>query len=207
MKLKETKKLFQGTYSYKLVVVTPFASKFRSRNLDNIFAYPQTAWYRPSDFEHVKKVINHLKKIENYSLRVEHPWLSIYSNSRQDLLALANIDKAYIKYFYEPSVDLMPNQIVMHDMPYHFKVTVGIGNNNLSSFIDWAKDNENFRIPRWSREQLSRDRRYVQSYFYAKDQSNLLLAKIHLGSSIHKIETIVNKDQTKAQMYDPKYDK
>lgn len=214
MLLKETKKLFYGKYKHKIILVTSLAHLFRHKNLKSVSRYLDRLVRETNvdsivigfravpeeDIYYSKQLISKINSLkENYSLRIENPWLSVYSNSYDELMSLASVNENNVKYFYSPLIEIEEGQIVMHDMPFDFKVTIGSGSNDLKSFVEWSNDNSNFKVPEFSKQILSKNIRWRQSYFYVKDEKNLLLAKLHVGRSIHKIEKIINKSANQSE--------
>ena len=96
MLTKETRRLFQGQYQYKAVLVCPAAGWFRGRNvseaLDKIkengigaHKNPFNKVKTPEDFDYCMKLAKSILKMSNFNIRVESPFISFYTNNRQDI--------------------------------------------------------------------------------------------------------------------------
>jgi hypothetical protein len=81
----------------------------------------------------------------------------------------------------------------MPKMPFEFRVTVGKTTSNHGAFIEWAEANSKVKLTKSCKNELSKDRSWGGAYFYVTGDKNLLLAKMHLGGSIAKIERIVKQ--------------
>lgn len=211
IQFKETKKLFFNKYKYKIVLICQGCYVFRSNDWDRaaerlrlkaLSPEDKTDDYVPYfgkkpavDINYCYDILDTLRSIDEYALRVENPWLTIYSNNKDDIDTIANLNPSKVKYVCIPYIELSENVIVMNDTPFQYRVTIGRGTLNCSSFVDWANNNKNVRLTRKCQEYLLSGRpRYNNLVFYITGDNNLLLAKIHLGSNITKIEHIVNHD-------------
>ena len=194
-----------GKYQYKIVLVCAGAAWFRnsdlsyaSKKLSEVDLNATTpTWYygikTQEDLNYTTAVRNALAKFENYSLRVEAIWLSFYSNSLKDIHELANISKSRVKYICQPEEykKLEKNTVVMPKIPFDFKVTLSKTTSNHISFIEWAQNNSKLKLTKTCIRDLSKENSWGGSYFYVNGDKNLLVAKMHLGGCISKIERIV----------------
>lgn len=195
-----------GEYQYKIVLVFGGSGWFRSNNLDYALErlnavdvkLAQYQWQHgiktQEDLDYAYDVHKTLLKLENYTVRVESPWLSVYSNSHKVIDALSKIDKSKVKYICLPASAnrLDKDTVVMPRIDYEFKVTLGKTTSNHHGFIEWAENNAKLKLTKTCRRDLSKDRSWGGSYFYITGEKNLLMAKMHLGGCINKIERIVS---------------
>ena len=68
---------------------------------------------------------------------------------------------------------------------------MGSAKQNLSSFVNWSKNNPKVRLPKRAQKDLVKDYSPGGSYFYVKDAKSLTMVKMFLGSYISKVETVV----------------
>jgi hypothetical protein len=200
------KKLYKGRYQYKIVLVSSGVSLFRSGDLDKIFKnlseiviepklddkfYTYTLVKSQEDLDYLFDVYQALLSINDFSIRVESPWLSIYFSSEADVNTLKNINEARVKYIYQPSAILSEGEIVS-TLPFDYKVHFKNTASKQESFLLWATDNKNIRLPKSTINALSHAIKYPPSlYFYITGDKNLTMAKMHLGSIITRVEKIV----------------
>jgi hypothetical protein len=78
---------------------------------------------------------------------------------------------------------------------YDFKVTLGKTIKEYSAFIEWAETNKKLKLTKSCKSALNSNRSWGGTHFYVTGEKNLLLAKMHLGGSINKVERIVKSDQ------------
>ena len=201
---KTTKRLFKGTYQYKIVLVCSCAQWFRSGDMDATLASLNSLTssdkksgytYGPrtqEDLDYAFLLQKQLKKLKDIEIRVESPWVTIYSNSKSDVDSLVKIDPMRVKYVSIPETTLEKDTIVMPKMDYEFRITMGKTTKEHSSFIEWAETNNKVKLTKSCKKDLSKDRSWGGTYFYITGEKNLLLARMHLGGSINKIERIIN---------------
>lgn len=211
MQYKQTKKLFYGTYQYKIVLVCAGAGWFRGMNWDfaseklskvdlskNATQHPSFSRYTgtsiktPEDLHYANKLLATLRKLDDIDLRVESPWISLYTNTEKHIKKITSLDESRIKYVSVPDKDsnLSVGTIILPKVDFEFKVTMGRTTQEYSSFIDWADSGNKVKLTRTCRKQLSENSSWGGSYFYITGDKNLLLAKMHLGGTIAKIERI-----------------
>jgi len=201
---KVTKRLFNGTYQYKIVLVCAGASLFRSGDMDSTLLQlkkidlnkSSESWIRSiktqEELEYCFALQAQLKKLKNIDIRVESPWISIYSNSKSDIDAIANVNTDNVKYISAPSSNSLEHgTIVLPKIDFEFKVTLGKTSVEHSAFIDWAESNSKVKLTKTCKRDLAKDRSWGGTYFYITGDNTLLLAKMHLGGSINKVERII----------------
>jgi hypothetical protein len=203
-----TKKLFRGIYQYKIVLVCSGASLFRSgdmeatlKELNNIVlakgnSFTQRYGVRiktADELDYAKKLQSKISKMSNFEIRVESPWITIYTNSRQDIDALAKIDNSKVKYICKPptNASLEEGTIIMPKMPYDYRVTLGKTTNNYLTFIEWASTTSKVKLTKSCIKDLSKDRSWGGTHLYVSGDKVLLVTKMHLGGAINKIERII----------------
>ena len=196
MLTKTTTKLFYGTYQYKIVLVSPFAGSFRLNDYNSIIEDLENRINPepPARFSiYARKLAKKLDLMADYSCRVEYPWVSIYTNSKKDIDDIIKLGETPIKYVSIPpdNIVLIKDEIVMHDTPYDFRVTLGYTNQNYSSFVAWAENNSSLKLTKSCIAALNSNRSWGGSYFYVLGDNNLLMTKLHIGGAIAKIERII----------------
>ena len=139
------------------------------------------------------KLANVLNSLTDLDVRVESPWISVYSNSKADIEALANIDHDKVKYISEPPENnvLATNTVIMPKMDYEFRVTLGKTIQEHSAFISWAENNKKLKLTKSCIKDLSKSRSWGGTHFYVTGENNLLMVKMHLGGSLAKVERII----------------
>lgn len=202
MEYKTTRKLFRNLYQYKIVLVCSGASLFRSGDLDSALdlltstklGKNRTHIKTSEDLDYALAIHSKLSNMSDMEIRVESPWLTVYSNSKSDIHALVKIDKNKVKYVCEPAKDtnLAPNTILMPKMKYDYRITLGKTSQPNPAFIDWASTSKKCKLTKSCIRDLGKPRSWGGTHFYITGDNNLLLAKMHLGGSIAKIERIIN---------------
>ena len=204
---KETKSLFLKKYQYKVVLVCPAASGFRGgyfetalkelKNYklgDKIFGW-QNRIQNQFDLENSIDVCTDLKNLQSIEVRVESPWISIYTNNVKDVNILAKKYANIIKYISKPAKPdtLEDDTIVMPKMDYDFKVTLAASKTEHSAFVQWAETNAKLKVTKSCKRDLLRPRSWGGTHFYVTGNNNLLMAKMHLGGCIAKIQRIIKE--------------
>lgn len=203
IQVKRTSKLFANRYKNKAVIITAFSGFFRGNNLQ--FAekklkecgsdpknYP--AWARkatPSDVDYGLKLCKFLNSIENYTLRIESPFLSFYTNDDTDLKAITSIDTNYVKYVSIPENNLEENTIYLRRINYGFRITMGKTSQSHDNFIKWCEKNDKVKLPKKSKKDLTETSSWGGYYFYVKDEKSLTMVKMFLGSDIARIDRVI----------------
>lgn len=200
-KVVHTEKLFQGKYKYKLVISLGVAAWFRGADLekakfhseDNNRYYTRSS--TPGDKIYGKKLITFLSELSDWHIRVETPYLSVYLNNLTDLESLVKFSHARIKYVSIPNPDteskLLEKTVIVKNLDFDYRVTVGATRQNYSSFVQWSKDNPKVRLPKRAAKDLSKDSSPGGGYFYVKDDKSLTMVKMFLGRTITKVENVV----------------
>jgi len=211
---KTTKSLFMGKYQHKIVLVSSLAACFRSRDLDTILSYLKkkhvsfqldpkdlSAYYRtPSnkvtedDFGFAYQLHKKLSTMEDYSLRVESPWISLYCNNKKDVDAIIRFDSERVKYYSSPDEDLEVGTIIMPKIPFDYRVTMGKSSQPQLAFVNWADNTSKIKMTKSCRRDLQKPTSWGGTYFYINGDNMLLMAKMHLGGSITKIERIIRPE-------------
>lgn len=208
---KTTNKLFRGIYQYKVVLVVPGSGLFRSRDSTEIIdhlkqinlldnsknSYGAFHWRNgiktQDDIDYAFKLQSKISKLADFELRVESPFISIYTNNEKDVDSIINISKDRVKYVSKPptNTELVSGTIMLPKINYDFRVTLGKTTQEYTSFIAWAESNKKVKLTKSCIRDLKRDHSWGGTYFYISGDNNLLLAKMHLGGSINKVERIV----------------
>jgi hypothetical protein len=210
MLYKTTNRLFRGLYQYKLVIVCAGANWFRGGDMDGVLeqlkkvsilenalkdrlSYHRSNIKTQEDLDYAFKLQSELKKLKDIEVRVETPWISVYTNSKSNVDKLIKLDASKVKYASIPpaSTTLGQDTIIMPKMPYDFRITLGKTTQNHSAFIGWAEQNKKLKLTKACKRELSKDRSWGGTHFYITGDNNLLMAKMHLGGSINKVERII----------------
>jgi hypothetical protein len=186
------------------VIICAGAQWFRNNDLNEAldklkaidlakFSYKSNTIKTQDDLDYAFKLQTALSGLSDVEVRVESPWLSIYSNNRKDIDKLSKIDVEKVKYISVPASNtgLDKDTVVMPKMNYDYRITLGKTNQEHSTFIDWANANKKCKLTKSCVSALLRPRSWGGQHFYITGDNNLLLAKMHLGSSIAKVERIV----------------
>jgi len=210
MEYKTTRKLFRGTYQYKIVLICAGASWFRNRDMDKIFEelklvdllqnQKKASTWRLStliktqdELDYTFNLASTLSTFTQYELRVESPWITIYSNNKKNIDKLLALDPHKVKYVSQPDPDvsLAQGTIVMPKMAYEFRVTLGKTVQPNPAFVEWADTNKKCKLTKSCIRDLGKQRSWGGTHFYITGDNNLLMAKMHLAGAIAKIERIV----------------
>jgi hypothetical protein len=206
MKYKETRSLFLGTYQYKVVLVCPTASLMRggdfegaSKELELWNPGDKTNWNWQSriktldEYEYCKSITKDLKKLKEFEIRIEQPNVNIYTNNEKDDTFLEKKYSENIKYISKPlkTSVLEEGVIVMPKMDYGYKITMGATRQEYTAFVDWAETNAKVKLTKSCGRDLSKSRSWGGTHFYITGDNNLLMAKMHLGSTISKVQRII----------------
>jgi hypothetical protein len=145
------------------------------------------------DLDYAFKLQNAMANMSNVDVRVETPWVTVYTNSMADLNKLINLDQEKVKYISLPpdNTTLSEDTIIMPKMDYEFRITLGKTTQEHSAFISWAENNKKCKLTKSCIKDLSKPRSWGGTHFYLTGDNNILMAKMHLGGSIAKIERII----------------
>ena len=203
---KITNKLFHNKYNYKIVVVCAGSSMFRLNSLEavdkklkqvvvdsNLVTRSNSKIRTQEELDYAQQLHTQLLKLKDYHIRVETPWISIYTNNLQDIDAIANISNDAVKYISEPTVDsgLEERTVVLPKINHDYRVTLGATKQEHSTFVSWAENTAKLKLTKSCKKDLLRDRSWGGTYFYVSGDKNLLVSKMHLGGCISKIERII----------------
>jgi hypothetical protein len=208
MLTKTTKSLFKGTYQYKIVLVCSIAGAFRSGDMSSTLeqlkkttvAQQSSGWTNhqtppktQEQLDYAFKLQHQINKLKNIEVRVEFPYISVYTNLKSDIDRLIKVDKDKVKYISVP-VDgnaLVKDTVIMPKIPYEFRITLGKTIQNHSAFVEWAEKTPKLKLTKSCRRDLLKDRSWGGTHFYLTGDNILLMTKMHLGGSINKIERVV----------------
>lgn len=205
MLYKTTTRLFKGLYQYKIVLVCPGASWFRGSmedalehlntiDLTDSKRSTRTSFIKTQEqLDYAFKLQGLLSKFKDIDIRVESPWISVYSNKKTEIDQLANLDTSLVKYVCRPSSNtaLSADSVIMPKMNYEFRVTLGKTTQENPAFIEWAETNKKVKLTKSCIKDLTKSRSWGGTHFYITGDNNLLMAKMHLGGSISKVERII----------------
>lgn len=209
MQFKTTTKLFRGIYQYKIVLVCSGAQWFRCGDMTTTLEHlkkvnlesPKANTWRnihiktQEDLDYAFKLQSALSKMSDIDVRVESPWISIYTNNKKHITTLTNLDKNQVKYVSAPPSNstLASNTIIMPKMNYDFRITLGKTSHEHSAFIAWAESNSKVKLTKSCKLDLLKDRTWGGKHLYVTGDNNLLMVKMQLGDSIAKIERIIKE--------------
>ena len=207
---KSTRSLFKGQYQYKIILVCPGARIFKdttprqvqefiSQTQESISGKAKQGMPRynkiktQAELDYMVKLYALLGSLQNFDSRIEDPWISIYTNNLSDIDLLINLNKDKVKVLYQPdaNVNLVVGTIVMPRINYDFRVTLGRTGQDQSAFVTWADSNKKIKMTKSTRTCLEKGRCWGGNHFYVTGDNNLLLAKMHLGGCIAKVERII----------------
>ena len=198
-------------YQYKIVLVVPGCSLFRTGDMESTLKGLQkisltknpneepyyNVWKSgiktQSDLDFAFKLQLAISKIKDFDIRVESPFISIYSNNKKDIDTLTKLDETKVKYISKPPENstLTSDTIVLPKVNYEYRVTLGKTTQDNSTFVQWANNNKKLRLTKSCIRDLTKDRSWGGTYFYVTGDNNLLMTKMHLGGSINKVERII----------------
>jgi len=201
---KTTNRLFKGTYQYKIVLICATASMFRSGDMDSALAQIKKILvsvssvysnrrFTQEDVDYAYKLHSAISSMSDFDLRVESPWISLYTNNLAHINLLTSLDETKVKYISAPPVNqqLASDSIIMPKMDYDYRITLGKTTTEHSAFVQWAENSDKLKLTKSCRKDLLKQRSWGGTYFYITGDNTLLMAKMHLGGSIAKIERII----------------
>jgi hypothetical protein len=200
MQVKTTTKLFKSKYQYKIVLAIAGASWFRSGDFFekisklSISSNGGVNTVRDQeDLDYALLLASTLQKIPDIDIRVEAPWITVYTNDRKQIDKLIKLDKNKVKYISQPSANttLAENTIVMPKMDYDYRITLGRTLHPNPAFVEWAETSPKCKLTKSCIRDLGKQRSWGGTHCYVTGDNNLLIVKMHLGESISKIERIV----------------
>jgi hypothetical protein len=106
---------------------------------------------------------------------------------------LAKLDSTNVKYICVPpkNSSLTNNTVIMPKMNFDYRVTLGKTMQENTAFITWASTNKKCKLTKSCIRDLGKTRSWGGTHFYITGDNNLLMAKMHLGGSISKVERII----------------
>jgi hypothetical protein len=213
LKKFETKKLFYGTFPYKLVWTSPVAVEFRGGNLakissliDNLQLQKRTTGQIHYNRFLLGSVISydHLKEIQalytaltynaDYKLRVEINDVCIFSHESEWLRTLADNLESVTQWWEPAGNNLQPNTILMKNMhDWQYKIT--LNNHVPDTFAPWVENNlEKIRIGNKLLANIREGDTYLNGYhFYVKNDRYLSLVRLVLGKSLRRIDKVISE--------------
>jgi hypothetical protein len=205
IQIKRTKKLFDNTYRFKVVILCIFAGYFRGnavhfaqqklKEAKKTGSYP--LWAKKATLQDVEfglTLCKELLKLENYSLRIESPIISFYTNNENDIKSIVNIDSDAVKYVSMPEhyQNMERDTVYVKKLDYGFKVTMGRTTQAQTNFIQWAGSNTHkIRMPKRCLDDLAHNHSWGGGHFYVKDDKTLTMVKMFLGNSIARVDSVV----------------
>jgi hypothetical protein len=203
--IKRTKKLFLDTYSYKVVIISVFASVFRGNDLDAVskkLAYYKANgatkslqfWSKNASIDDVtlaENILNLLTLMSDYVVRIESPLISIYTNDLEDVKKITDTITDIVKYVSLSEKELEKGVIYLKKIDFDYKITLGHIRTPQDALIKWCDNNSKIRMPKTCKEQLELGWGCKQRYFYVKDDRSLIMVKMFLGSNIQRIDRVV----------------
>ena len=203
IQVKETKRLFMDKYGYKIVLVVPAAHWFRGGNLN--FALNQLTgfnlqskhpkWTRiktQDDLDYCFDIYKALFGMSDYELRVESPFLSVYTNTPKNVDKLSKIDYERVKYISKPpATPLEQGTVIMAREGWEYKITLGRTRNHYGNFIEWADNTGLAKLTNSAKKALDRHASWGGAHFYVKDDRALTMTRMFLGDGIGRIDRVV----------------
>jgi hypothetical protein len=204
---KQTTRLFNGKYKYKIVLVSKAANWFRGANLESIKVNAsvtdrksQPIWAQKlsyEDVDYVKQLVNSMEKAPDFIIRVESPYVNFYTNNVTDIEKLAKIKETSVKYVSYPAPgsesDLDNKKIIVKTLDFAYRVTMGRSKQNYSSFLQWCNNIDRVRLTKRARLQLAKNSSWGGYYFYVKDEKTLTMVKMFVGGNILSVEDCVKQ--------------
>ena len=206
MKTNITKKLFFGTYQYKIALVCVFSRAFKVHSLNNCKELINTVVpYRLSRMDNngaaldyaleqdvSKKLVKCLLKMSDYKIRIEHAYINIYTNNKKDITTISKIDKLRIRYIAIPPDNIiLEADSLISNMPYDYRITLTRTVQDCQAFVQWADASSKVKLTKGTALALSSPNSNGGTYFYITGDNMLLMAKMHLGSYISRIERLI----------------
>ena len=205
MQYKTTTRLFRGTYQYKIVLICAGAGFFRSgdmvKTLSELNAIDINTYKHPyrfsiktqDDLDFALSLATTLSKCNDINVRVESPWVSIYTNDLSDIGKIASLKEENVKYISKPpdNTTLVEGTVILPKVNFDYRVTMGKTNQSYEAFLDWAHNNSKVLLTKNCDKSLRKPISWGGSHFYVTGEKTLLMVKMHLGGSITKVERII----------------
>jgi hypothetical protein len=204
---KQTTKLFNNKYKYKIVLVSKAAGWFRGCNFERVTEGLLLQSDPNADKWLIKLTSDEqvytlwlkatLEKLSNYEIRVENPFISFYTNTKEDVEKLAKLDSDRVKYVCLPAAGtenvLDQGTIIVKNLDFAYKVTMGRTRQNFNEFVQWCEGKDKIRMPKRAKADLSKSKCWGGSHFYVKDEKTLTMVKMFVGGFIHSVESVVKQ--------------
>jgi hypothetical protein len=132
--------------------------------------------------------------MQDYTLRVESPFISVYTNTPKNIDKLIKLDATRVKYISKPPANgqmLEAGSVIMVREGYSFKVTLGRTTRNHTDFIDWAETTGLVKLTGSAKKGLGRNASWGGGHFYVKDDRALTMVKMFLGGGISRVDRVV----------------
>lgn len=179
-----------------------YASVFRGNKLSitqskllAVASVPRCTAKSKADYYYAIKLCTLLRSLtDSFALRVESPWLSIYTNSKSDVEHISGIDPNMVKVLHLPNTDipvLEKNTVIVKSLDFGFRVHMAKTNQRYTEFLTWSENNPKIRLTRLAKSKLGCSKSSGGYYFYVKDDRSLTIVKMFLGSDIRKVEIII----------------
>lgn len=205
MLYKTSNKLFKGTYQYKIVLVCAGSYWFRSGDLEATLEHLKkvklgdnhyhsvSAIKTQEELDYALKLQHRLSKISDAEIRVESPWISIYTNDKKAVNSLAKLDQSKVKYICVPpdNSSLQVGTILLPKINYDYRITLSKTAQDYQTFIAWAESSKKIKLTKSCKRDLLKTRSWGGTYFYVSGENTLLMTKMHLSGVINKIERIL----------------
>ena len=202
---KQTIRLFNGKYKYKIVLLSKAASWVRGGDKAAIkkniagAANSTYAWVnklKTTDIDYATKLSVAINPMHDFIIRVESPYINFYTNNEADVEKLAKIDSEFVKYVCLPepgSENLLDDKkVLVKSLDYAYKITMGRTRQNHSNFVNWCAGKEDrVRLTKSAAKYLSKNSSWGGYYFYVKDDKTLTMVKMFLGEGINLVESVV----------------
>jgi len=145
------------------------------------------------ELDYALQLQKQVSKMQDFDIRIESPWVSIYTNNPKDIADLARLCEDNVKYICQPpdKSSLEEGTVIMPKMNYEYRVTMGKTTNEHTAFVEWAGKNAKLKLTKSCIRDLSKARSWGGTHFYVTGDNNLLMAKMHLGGCITKVERII----------------
>jgi len=200
---KQTIRLFNRKYKYKIVLLSRAASWFRGNDLNNVKknlasakSYVGSQKLTANDFLYAQKLLVSFSSMNDFIIRVESPYINFYTNNDSDVEKLAKIDSEHVKYVCLPAPGseslLDDKKVLVKNLDYAYKINMSRTRSNHSNFVTWCADKtDRIRLTKTAKRNLSRDGAWGGYYFYVRDDKTLTMVKMFLGEGIGTIESVV----------------
>lgn len=200
---KQTIRLFNSRYKYKIVLLSRAASWFRGNDLNNVKknlasakSYVGSQKLTASDLLYAQKLLISFSTMNDFIIRVESPYINFYTNNNSDVEKLAKIDSEHVKYVCLPAPGseslLDDKKVLVKNLDYAYKINMSRTRSNHSNFVTWCADKtDRVRLTKTAKRNLSRDGAWGGYYFYVRDDKTLTMVKMFLGEGIGNIESVV----------------